>query len=107
MKKLRKDERKASSRQYAAKRFMVLNVYLQIAYYLQVTRYDIARIPHRKSLTLGLPATLSLARRAGILIYFSPGPDLIFQDVVQHRQIMKYYNINRVYQTSRTRAGSL
>ena len=95
MKKLRKDERKASSRQYAAKRFMVLNVYLQIAYYLQVTRYGIARIPHRKSLTLG------------ILIYFSPGPDLIFQDVVQHRQIMKYYNINRVYQTSRTRAGSL
>jgi len=76
MKKRRKDERKTNSRQYAAKRFMVLNAYLQIAYYLQITRYGIAQIPHRKSLTLGLPATLSLARRAGIVIYFSSGPDL-------------------------------
>ena len=35
----------------------------------------------------------------------TPGPDLICQDVVQHRQFMKYYNINSVYQTNRTRAG--
>ncbi len=34
MKKLRKVERKASSSHYAAKRFMVLNAYLQIAYYI-------------------------------------------------------------------------
>jgi len=41
MKKRRKDERKTNSREYAAKRFMLLNAYLQIAYYLQITRYGI------------------------------------------------------------------
>jgi len=35
----------------------------------------------------------------------TPGPDLVCQDVVQHRQFMKYYNINSVYKTSRARAG--
>jgi len=51
MKKRRKNQRKASSRQCAAKRF-VARIYLHIAYYLQVTRYGIAQIVHHKSLTL-------------------------------------------------------
>ena len=39
MKRLRKDERKASSGQYAAKMFMMLNAYLHIA--ISLTGYEI------------------------------------------------------------------
>jgi len=63
MKKLRKDERKASSRQYAAKRFMVLNAYLQIAYYLRPMRDGILQIFYFR--------------------HFSPGPDLEKPDSVK------------------------
>jgi len=61
---------------------MVLNAYLQIAYYLRSMRDGILQIFYFR--------------------HFSPGPDLICQDVVQHRQVMKYHNINSAYQTSRT-----
>ena len=66
MKKLRKDERELSSRQYAAKRFMVLNAYLQIAYYLRPIRDRILQIFY--------------------FSHFSPGPDLVIADSAKINQ---------------------